>query len=560
MKRTLLAGLLLCTSCSFVEFERGPYAIRDLEAVYSAQEDVTFFSWRLRKDARPALVSFELHDDGAWGPIDLADAPFAADPYECGEFWCYQYQVDGEYVVDEDIVSPLRSVHRDDGVFMGPTERYRRVQLTFDVDPIALGRNDAIDPRRFDWFADNRVPLVRNYEWQFSRWTGAGCENPLDGRWQRVDVPIAVERDWTANAVTDNGLCFNARPIRTDEDGAVRQARLMPSAETVWEVQEYVPPKKTAPIVWGMLLDLEIPSESRCRDVKDRIIGMVESSIAARGGSQKLGIFTPLDSETGEALSGCDQAATRDYPLEEMLRASETARAEHSPTEIRVLWVFVNNIELPPPERVIEQLALLGLLSSFGDGGFIDEFLPEEEQDEVLPDELADAPPVYTWAIGSNVFMGLIPWDATTPWRPVEDKTFAADIKSVVSGTLPFATMIHEYETEVEIRKPEAALERPLFFKTCNSTPVVLEAVGIEPGFPEYWPTDVIPWPEFDDNPPYYLVPLEPQVLVPRSNYVRRRVEVVIEVCTAFCEGPFRTQGGEDHPSWGSTSTCQWAR
>jgi hypothetical protein len=548
-------------SCSSVRFERGPYAIRALEVVYSAQEDLTFFSWRLREDARLDRVEFELFDDGDFVPIELEEAPFPADPYRCGKFWCFQYQVPGEYQVPEEYPSPMRSVHDDQGVFMGSPERSHRVETTFGIDPIGLDQNEAIDPNRFDWFADNGIRFRRDYEWQFTDWEDNACAEPSAGQWQPMVNPVDVSHAWTDRAVAGTGICFNARPLRADADGAVVQAFMVPSAETTFETQSYVPPRQNSPIVWGMLVDLEIPNETRCRQVKGRIIDIVEAAIEARGDAQKLGIYTPTDPETGEELGGCDQAPERDYPFEQMLRDAKTVQSEEAPTEVKVMWVFVNNIELPPPERVLEQLQLFGLALALG-GGDLGEELPPGV--DMIPDEelgeFADlAVPAYTWAIGSNVFMNLFPWNVTTGWRPVEDKTLTADVKSVAKRTLPFATMLHEPMTEVEIQRPAEAESRPLYFKTCSATPVPLDAVGVIPGQPQYGPADTIPWPEFDDYPPYYRVTLEEQRLVPRTAYIRRRLEVVVEVCTAFCDGPFRTRGGEDYTNWRGIGVCRWS-
>lgn len=563
---TVLSLLIaaLTASCSQVRFERGPYAIRALEVVYSAQEDVTFFTWRLRQDARLDRVSFELWQDGDFMPIELDQAPFPAEPWKCGAFWCFQYQVPGEYELPDEFPSPMRSEHVDQGLFMGAPERTRRVQKSFDIDPIGLGHNERIDPNRFDWFAENGIQFRRDYQWQFSRWNGEACAAPDAEGWRAMTEPVEVAHEWTDRAVVNAGICFDVRPDRTDAGGAVRQVFLVPSAETTFETQAYVPPREDAPIVWGMLLDLEIPNEDRCRQVKGRIIDLVEGAIKRRGTPRKLGIYTPTDPETGEELGGCDQAPVRDYPLERMLRDAKTAQSEESPTEVKVLWVFVNNIELPPPQRVMDQLELFGLALLVGGGE-----LGGDLQDQLPPDvgmipeedlgELADlAVPAYTWAIGSNVFMGLFPWNVTTGWRPVEDETLAADIKSVAKRTLPFSTMLHEPTTDVEIHVPTAAETRPLFFKTCSATPLPLDAVGVTPGMPGYGPADTVPWPEFDDVPPYYRLSLDPQILVPNADYLRRRVEVVVEVCTAFCDGPFRTRGGQDYLGWRNIGVCQW--
>lgn len=549
---------LLIGACANIRFERGPYAIRGLEVVYSDQEGLTFLSWRVRKDAKLSLVEFELWLDGEYQTLDLADAPFPAEPQDCGDTWCFQYQVEGEYEGPD--LSPMRSVHRDDGVFMGPAERQRRVLTTFATDPIALGKNDAIDPRRFDWFAENAVPLERPYEWQFTTWKDGACDDPTAG-WRTSSNPIDVDRSWVEDGA--DGVCFHLRPTRQDKPSVWHTDVLVPSAETAFEAQRYAPARIDAPIVWGMLLDLEVPDATRCTRVKGRVIDMVEGAIAARGDDIKLGIYTPVDSETGDELTGCDQASSRDYPLEKMLADAQAARAELEPEQTRVLWIFVNNIELPPSERILEQLQLFGLALVLG--GEFDPDDPPEGVEDIPVGGLGDVgvgalgTEGYAWAIGSNVFMGLLPWDITTPWRPVEDETFLADIRSVAKNTLPFSTQQHETNTEVAITAPRDADSRPLHFKLCDASPFPLTSIGVIGGRPQYDPLATVPWPEFDDDPPYYTVELPPQVLVENARFARRTEQVIVEVCTAFCDGPFRNRGGEDFPAWRGRSICQWS-
>ena len=134
--------------CSFVEFEPSPYAPRDVEVVYSKQEDLTFLFWKLKSSADLDLVSFELWDPvkEEWIQINLNQTWFPASPYECGqEYWCFQYQLEGEWEWDKDV---LRSLHLDGGVFGVLDLRNRSVDRTFDHDPIAVNLNVSFDPKK----------------------------------------------------------------------------------------------------------------------------------------------------------------------------------------------------------------------------------------------------------------------------------------------------------------------------------------------------------------------------------------------------------------------------
>ena len=557
----VLAVALWAAGCADIRFEQGPYTIRALEVVYSEQEDMTFISWNLRHDAKLSLVSFELHTEDGWTPIRLSDAPFAADPYECTGGWCLQYQVHGEYVQSPDTVSPLRSIHRDDGVFMGPEPRVRRIRTSFQVDPIALGKNESIDPRRYDWFAENAVPLRRAWQWQFATWNDAlWCDDP-DTSWKHADDPVAVDRSWTELA-TDGGICFYMRPVRADDASVWDFDTLTPSAETAFDTQRYVPARTNAPIVWGMLVDLEIPDDTRCRQVKGVLIDAVEAAMASRGNDHKLGIYAPQLADGGDELSGCDQDPNREYPLSQMLRDAEDARREILPDETRVVWIFANNIELPPSQRIVDQMELLGLALLLGDDFDLDvlgnpDIVGELGDNIGVLGPLDDVTTAWTWAIGSNVFMEMFPWHQTTPWRPVEDETLVADIRAAADNALPFATMQHDATTQVDITPVDTQI-RPSHFKVCSSSPFAISAVGVNASFAAWSSDATIPWPTFDDELPYYLVEIPPQILVPKNQYRRYSQNVVMEVCTAFCDGPFRTRGGLDLLSWRNDPICQW--
>ncbi|MFU8805842.1 MAG: hypothetical protein ACNA8W_18665, partial [Bradymonadaceae bacterium] len=123
--RWIAFGLLLATisACSFIEFERGPYAVRGLDVVYSEQEDLTFLVWRLRNDALLDQVGFELYEGGEYIPLDLSAAPYPGDGYGCDRTYvCFQYQLPGRYEFP-DGVRPVRSLHARHGLFEGSPAR-----------------------------------------------------------------------------------------------------------------------------------------------------------------------------------------------------------------------------------------------------------------------------------------------------------------------------------------------------------------------------------------------------------------------------------------------------
>ncbi|MCG8416682.1 MAG: hypothetical protein MJE77_01910 [Proteobacteria bacterium] len=538
---TLLSGFVAAllgygSACSYIQFEKGPYVIRDSFVVYSAQEDVTFFAWQLRGDARNSAVSFELWQDGEYVAIDLQETAFAAAPYKCeSSRWCYQYQVPGRHEIPQ-TVAPIRSVHDHEGVYRGPAALSFDTGETFSIRPIGLERNTAIDATRTDWFAENKVPMQRDFEWQITDFTAGDCSAVAPESWQTLGQRIELDHTWTQD---DDGKCLAVRPRHRDSHGTIIYRRFLPSAETAWESQSYAPGREDSPNVYGILLDLEIPNAERCDQVKQWLSSNLDSELGKRGEVDFLGVYTRVSATTGQPLSGCEQAPFADYPVVQMVRDSLAVQTRYAPQPVRILWVYVNNIDAPPSDRIQTQ---------------IQQLLAAPDQEDGLN--------TYSWAIGSNSVLALAPWDATTGWRALSDRTFLADIRSFAQRTLPFVTMDHRADTEVSISAPEG--RNPRFFKVCHATPWPIDAVGISPGSPPEYDRSSphAPWPT--GNLPFYTISPPEQFLLPAAEYVPRRVEIVLEVCERFCDNRFRDLQGNDHESWknptGSSAmeACQW--
>jgi hypothetical protein len=485
---SLAAGFV--AGCSFVKFERGPYAVRDVRIVYSAQEDVTFYSWRLRDDAALDRVRFELWntETESFEPIDLSDAIFPAAPYACGDgFVCLQYQRDGLHEPDD--VPPVRSVHVDQGVFAGPPAQFQFASRTFDANPVAIDNNLAIDPRLDSWFEAFEFPLRRDIEWRFVAPASRGiCPAAADfiddtsGGWDIAEAIISVDHGWT-----DSETCMVLRPRRREGPTSPVVDPLRPSAETTVIDQPYVPPRIIAPTLYSVLIDLEIPNAERCAQVKDFLLSTIDSAIAARGERERLGVYTPLG-EDGLPTAGCEQGPRDIYPIDQMLADAVAAENRIAPADARLLLIYINNVEVPPGDTIVNQFVeLLGSLF---------------EQTELAR---------FTWAIGSNTVLDLVAWDFQTGWRPVEDETLAEDIVSFTRAALPFSTMDHSPTKEIRITAPEGV--DPLYFKLCQTAPFPWSSVGVTPGFPQFdRRTPAVAWPENDA--PFYTVAIEPQRLV----------------------------------------------
>ena len=528
---------LLVAACSFIRFEKGPYVVRDLDVVYSFQEDMTFFVWRLRDDADLDLVEFELYQNGSYRKIDLGDTPYPGKGYECeGNRLCFQFQLRGKYDLPDENVPPLRSHHAKNGYFAGENADLSRVDKTFDVDPVGIAHNKKIDPRRYDWFARKDIPMRRDYQWQFVGYSDKKCGSVGGSGWRSMEGNVAVDYEWV-----ERPRCFASRPVPKKGSAPHVKKHLLPSAETIHEEQTYAPARIKPTTVYGIVVDLSIPSDKRCNNVQNKLLSALESAIEGRGDHHSLGIYRPISANTGKPLSGCHQEGRRRLPLTEMIRDAERATEMLEPPDVNVLWIYINNIELPPDMQIATQLR-----------EWTTKLAGENDME------------FFNWAIGSNTILAAAPWHHRTGWRPIGDDTLLGDIRSFAKNFLPFSTMKHANTDEIPIDFPPAS-DDPKGFKICQSTPVPMSAIGVERGRANYGYDDpFVPWP--DRGKPFFRIELQPQHLVPHSQYRKTRIDYVVEVCERFCSNPFKTQAGAVYQNWQDTppkprplEVCQWS-
>lgn len=539
--KSLLTSLLvlLALGCADIRFERSPYAIRGVDVVYSEQEDLTFFVWRLRDSADPSLVTFELYQDGEYVPLDLKDTAFPAEPYPCdNQYLCFQYQLPGIYTFPQDIL-PLRSIHAEEGLYAGSVPRLYQAPETFTASPFAYDQNRQLDPRFADWFELNEIPLERTFEWQVvtsSRPDYRGgapetCATPTEAAWSGLADALEVDYAWV-----ESPACFALRPRRADAPGALLQIPFIPGAELYAEQQDYVPPEERPPIIYAFLTDLSIRGERRCAEAKGQIIQAFDGIFGRRAQDAiRLGTFTPTDPETGQPTDGCSQKSGQDYPVRQIVQALKEQAARLAPQNVRFVIVYMNNVELPPSERILMQLLELGI------------------EIMAVPNALP-----YTVAVGSNVALSLFEWDRPIGWRPISDQTLFGDIRDWGDATIAFRTTLHDESTEIQINPPVGATN-PEAFKICQLTPTLPGGVGYEPGGRLFSLIRTHPWP--GQGRPHYTIALPPQILVPFNQYKRDTFSLVVEACTRFCDFPFRTSSGTDLSNWSNVpEVCQWSQ
>ena len=456
--------------CANVLFERSPHAIRGFDVVYSEQEEMTFLTWRLLGSVDPDQVVFEIWDGRGYQSIDLERAPYPADPYLCGDddrYLCFQFQFDGEHTWGDE-ERPLRSVHIEDGIYAGSKPRLQRVPLTFEIDPVAIDNNASIAFQRYDWFALNEVPLKRDYSWQLLSTTrtdylggrAEDCGTPDPSAWQgarvtRDETLATPDAEWV-----EAPTCVTLRAKRERGGEGIAQVVAMPPSAVLYaERQDYIAPEVRPPVIYAYLFDLLIKSDSRCERATRGIVSRIDQSFGERvDAPTPLGIFTPLDTMTGRPLTGCDQSASQDYPFRQIIASLKEAAQEVAPLDVRFVFIYVNNVEIPPSNRILLQL--------------IDFSEQLDAIENVSP---------YGLAIGSNVVLSLLEWNHRIGWKPIDDDIFIEEMEQWGEYALPFRTSDHDDSTQVRIPLPIGAPSAQRF-KICSLTPETQLGVGLPEG------------------------------------------------------------------------------
>ena len=534
----LLAVIGISISCTYVEFERSPYAPRGLDVIYSAQEDITFFVWRVGDEVDFDRIEFELLVDGDYRRIDPADAPFSHEPYECDRnYYCVQFQFDGRWSESGDTAA-VRAIDELHGTFESTDPRRLDVETTIAIEPIGDENNEVALPELVDWFDDEDVPLRRDFEWGL---TPASDDDdracPIDSPddWSRLTNRVGLPHGWI-----NTTPCMVVRPDRHDGDpGTEVRAPIVEGPMLYSEDLDRRIPEIQHPIQIAFLVDLQVTNESRCNayvdSIRDEIFSTLDELDADEDQDRDidvydLGTYRPVDPD-GTEHSGCQQLSGDRYPVDEIVtNADEQAAALDEKSSLVV--VYLNNLDLEPAESKLEDLELL--------------FPDQTEEDD---------PYHHHWVIGSGTARHLFGWAESTPWAPLEDDNFLPSIETTVERAFPLRSTDFDGEDTVTLHRPNAA-DSPEFLRVCTLSPI---PIGIE--LPPYDPIaylgDTWGWP--DAGPPRLYFDIPPQWFVRFTSFQERRVVGNYEVCDDFCDHPFPGGDGTIYDSWyDEEDECRW--
>ena len=549
------------TACSFVEFEPSPYAPRNLEAIYSEQEDLTFIFWQIDESADVEKVSFEYFDPNVelWKPIDLGRAIYPASPYACGARTCFQYQLpgyvqwaessadyEGQGRVGNRFERGVRSIH-EDGVSFGALDlRQRKTMTTFGMEPIAIKKNLEFRLNRFDYFETVDLLLKRGYEWRLTPSTATTRaehikENCLagSGAWTSTATAI-LPVGWTGRS-----HCLELRPKTSVISPVTVVEPLPPSAILKPMEMSYSPPLSNPLTFFFSLNDLLIRSNRRCAQLQTEIVDTVRGYFKSRTPTDKqvdLGDWYPVTPIGRMNDESCEHAFDRVYPVTELIDSIKQEILLRGSNDQVIIGIYSNNSDEPVPDQVKRDL-------------------------EQMMSELFALPNTRPFLIvvadsGLNDSMVTLPAEAQyefiIPWRAREITPFDEQMDALAEPLFPFYTVeFISGMTEIPLKDPPGV--SPLEFKICALTPNQLISVVVEGegtfaaqrmGMQKSYPWGM-------SQAPALLMRLLEQKRVSEDELIEEEVVLRYEICERFCDFPFTNQENEIFPSWSAEIRCQ---
>src|SRR3954469_2471046 len=278
----LLGVTVLFVGCGDVLFVPSPYTPQNVELIYSPQEDISIVRWRISSTAPLGEdLQFQILGDDGYQTIDFSQSLFPGGASSCADAGggsCFQYVVRGHYPLAQ-FPRPVRAVHASYGTLPGQLPSQKTEKQTLGVDPFFHLTNDQLYVSLTDTVAFE-PPYVYPRSYDRTMWPTKGlCVSdvvptsvsfsPLDTETYGFapDLPLS-----------DSGIyCVGVRPIPSDAGiTTVAQGRVATVPEVTDMHQTFVPTVEQSPVLYQIVLDLEIPVADRCASSLQTIESLVD--------------------------------------------------------------------------------------------------------------------------------------------------------------------------------------------------------------------------------------------------------------------------------------------
>jgi hypothetical protein len=553
--RALAAYVLLALTgvlsfgCGDVLFVPSPYTPQKVELIYSSQEDISIVRWRISSTAPLGDdLYFEILRDDGYHRIDFSQSLFPGGASTCADNTggsCFQYVVRGQYHLAR--LPPIRSVHATYGTLPGESPTPSTEEETLAVDPFFHLTNDQVNVSLTDTVAFE-PPYVYPRSYDRTMWPTKGlCVSgvvpetvsfsPLDTQTYGFppDLPLS-----------DSGIyCVGIRPRPSDGGtDAIAQGRLATVPQVTDMHQTFSPPVEKSPVIYQIVLDLEIPVADRCGSSLQAIESLVDeymnktATVPAVVKLPTINLATNPDA-TGGSPDCAQVGEGRTLPATEMADAVLQAVTSFPQIHQQFHFFYFNNQNFPLPRTLTDSL-------------------------QALFNGLMTAPPPYdlrtfSWLFNPGLAAATGPtWWMSTPWQgqAPDDKNLEMTLAMYVAQNLPYTSQTYDQGVPVPLLSPaDAATYDGGLFKICASTPYVqaaytspIEALSTYYGA---WA-----WAIKASDPPGYFVYLPQTTSVPGASFTQASASVHFQVCTAYCDHPFEATNGTGATSWATSPLC----
>jgi len=534
-----LVMLALAAGCGELHFVPSPYTPQDVELIYSAQEHITVMRWRVSGTDALEDNRFEMLGPNGYETIDFSQSVFEGGVSPCTDKRggsCAQYIVRGEYRVP-DGARPVQAVHDLYGVLPGLPPAYREVSTTLSFRSIFRPHNTLIYMSITDTVArEGAYDFPRRYE--RAMWPAIGlCLSdaaPADVTFVPLEDTGGFPPD---TPLTAEGIyCVGTRPIPADGgDSALAQVRVATQPELVTMTREFIPPIERSPIIYQIVLDLEIPVPDRCADVIQKIESLLQKYLT--GKTFPVPVYKlPTINLAEDASSKCAQKNERIVQTAELAQAIKELVTTLPGVHQQIHWLYFNNLDAPLPTQLTTSLQTLIMALNRSPPNY-----------EVDPYPWLFGPP------GAALPMDAVSWWANWVWETA-DEVFEMNLGKYQNENLPRTTQLHNPGDPVPILAPEeTATYEGKLIKICESSQ------GAQPFGQLPFPHNINDpsWKITAADPPSYLVTLKEHRVVRVIDFVQQSSIVRYQICTRYCDGHgYVNAANEGRESWVESFDC----
>jgi len=529
----LVAVTVLSVGCGDVLFVPSPYTPQNVDLIYSSQEDVSIVRWRISSTAAVEDdLKFQILGDDGYQTIVFSQSLFPGGGSTCADSGggsCFQYVVRGQYPVDR-FPRPIRAVHATYGTLPGELARASTEDQTLGVDPFFRLTNDQVLVSLTDTVAFD-PPYVYPRSYDRSMWPTKGlCVSdvlptsvsfsPLDTQTYGFppDLPLSdfgmycvgIRPTPSVASVMDDGGCPNGGYCPK-----VAQGRLETLPQVVDMHQTFTPPVEQSPVIYQIVLDLEIPVADRCTSSLQTIESLVDKYMH-KAAVPVLKLPTINIATNANATGGSPNCAQigegRKLPATSIADAVLQAVSTFPQAHQQFHFLYFNNQNITLPKTLTDSLQALfnGLTAP-------------------APYDLL----TISWLFNPGLAAATGPtWAKSTAWQAADDPSFETELAMYVANNFPYTSQTYDSGTPVPLLSTaDAVTFDGGFFKICQSTPYA-EPVYTSPVELLDYGYGGSAWAIKASDPPGYFVNLPQVVSTPGPSFTPASASVHFQICS----------------------------